>query len=141
MKTQLLCTFTVNDSLSLTIDYISTYFKISNNKLYLYCDRDNPQSLILVYNIENNLRDGLAKNTILINRKKQSNTLYTINALNSLIKSINNGVLDKNLQIDWDNYKDKLLIIKKTSSDFENEEVLEDGLVLINLDFKKSIYI
>jgi hypothetical protein len=67
--------------------------------------------------------------------------LYTINALNSLIKSINNGVLDKNLQIDWDNYKDKLLIIKKTSSDFENEEVLEDGLVLINLDFKKSIYI
>lgn len=128
MKRQLLCTFAVKDSLSLTIDYLNTYFKISNNKIYLYSETDNPNSLILVYNIEENLRDGLAKNTILVHRKKHSNTIYTINALNSLIVRINNGILDKSYQVDWEAYSDQLLIIK------DNE------LVLLGLDFRKAIY-
>ena len=112
MKRQLLCTFAVKDSLSLTIDYLKTYFKISNNKIYLYSEADDSNNLILVYNIEENLRDGLAKNTILVHRKKHSNTIYTINALNSLIVRINNGILDKSYQVDWEAYSDQLLIIK-----------------------------
>jgi hypothetical protein len=129
MKRQLLCTFTVNDSLSLTLDYLETYFKISNSKVYLYREEENPSNLILVYNIEENLRDGLAKNTILVHRKKHSNTVYTINALNSLITRVNNGVLDKSYQVNWDNYKDTLLIIK------------DNDLVLVNLQFSKVIYL
>lgn len=128
MKRQLLCTFAVRDSLSLTIDYLNTYFKISNNKIYLYSETDDSNSLILVYNIEENLREGLAKNTILVHRKKQSNTIYTINALNSLIVRINNGILDKSYQVDWEAYSNQLLIIK------DNE------LVLLGLDFRKAIY-
>lgn len=128
MKRQLLCTFAVKDSLSLTIDYLKTYFKISNNKIYLYSEADDSNNLILVYNIEENLRDGLAKNTILVHRKKHSNTIYTINALNSLIVRINNGILDKSYQVDWEAYSDQLLIIK------DNE------LVLLGLDFRKAIY-
>lgn len=129
MKRQLLCTFTVNDSLSLTLDYLETYFKISNSKVYLYREEENLSNLILVYNIEENLRDGLAKNTILVHRKKHSNTVYTINALNSLITRVNNGVLDKSYQVNWDNYKDTLLIIK------------DNDLVLVNLQFSKVIYL
>lgn len=128
MKRQLLCTFAVKDSLSLTIDYLNTYFKISNNKIYLYSEGDNPNNLILVYNIEENLREGLAKNTILVHRKKQSNTIYTINALNSLIVRINNGILDKSYQVDWESYSDQLLIIK------------DNDLVLLGLEFRKAIY-
>jgi hypothetical protein len=128
MKRQLLCTFAVKDSLSLTIDYLNTYFKISNNKIYLYSEVDNPNNLILVYNIEENLREGLAKNTILVHRKKQSNTIYTINALNSLIVRINNGILDKSYQVDWESYSDQLLIIK------------DNDLVLLGLEFRKAIY-
>jgi hypothetical protein len=33
-------------------------------------------------------------NTILVHRKKETNTLYTINALNELIKKLNGGVVD-----------------------------------------------
>jgi hypothetical protein len=128
MKRQLLCTFSVKDSLSLTIDYLKTYFKISNNRIYLYSELDDPNNLILVYNIEENLRDGLAKNTILVHRKKHSNTIYTINALNSLIIRINNGVLDKSYQVDWEAYSDQLLIIK------------DNDLVLLGLEFRKVIY-
>lgn len=143
MKGQFLCTFTSNDSLSLTVDYLSTYYKIYNNKFYMYTDRDNPYSSVLVYNTEDNLRDGLAKNTISINKKKHTNTLYTINALNSLIKVLNNGILDKSYQIDWENYRDVLLIVKRFPADEQStsEAYFEERLVFVNLDFKKSIYL
>lgn len=114
-KQQLLCTFTPPTSLSLTVDYIKTYYSIYNNKIFLYREGDcqsKPSSLLLIYNIDQNLRqEGLAKNTISIHRKKYTNTFYTINALNLLIEKINNGVLDKNLEIDWENYTDKLMVV------------------------------
>jgi len=50
------------------------------------------------------------RDTISINRKKESNTLYSINALNALISHLNNGVLDKSFIIDWSNYKNTLLL-------------------------------
>jgi hypothetical protein len=36
--------------------------------------------------------------TILLHRKKESNTLYTINALNDLIKELNEGKADTSLE-------------------------------------------
>jgi hypothetical protein len=49
-------------------------------------------------------------NTILLHRKKESNTLYTINALNTLIKSLNEGFLDKNYMVNWADYKNSILL-------------------------------
>jgi hypothetical protein len=46
-------------------------------------------------------------NTILLHRKKETNSLYTINALNTLIKSLNNGFLDKNYMVDWNQLSDE----------------------------------
>ena len=53
------------------------------------------------------------KNTISLHRKKHSNTLYTINALNELIMDINNGILDTSYQVPWDIYKNMILISNK----------------------------
>ena len=50
------------------------------------------------------------KDTISINRKKESNTFYSINALNALIRTLNNGVLDKTYRVDWSHYQDMLLL-------------------------------
>jgi hypothetical protein len=50
------------------------------------------------------------KDTISINRKKETNTFYSINALNSLIRLLNNGILDKSYMVDWHQYKDILLL-------------------------------
>ena len=50
------------------------------------------------------------ENTILVHRKKQSNTLYTINALNELVKEENDGVLDKNFMIDWEKFKNSIIV-------------------------------
>ena len=48
--------------------------------------------------------------TISLHRKKHSNTLYTINALNECIKNLNNGVMDEKFMIPWENFKNMLLI-------------------------------
>ena len=69
---------------------------------------------MLTYNVDmrNSTNEFAVDNTILVHRKKQTNTLYTINALNELIKSLNNGVLDKKFPIEWNNYKNCILLIQ-----------------------------
>lgn len=133
-KQQLLCTFSNNNSLSLTVDYVQNYYKISNNKIFLYKEALNGQyyssDLLLMYNIDHTLKNDMpAKNTILVHRKKHHNSFYTINALNCLIETINNGVLDKNYQIDWENYKDKLLTL------------IDQSLKITPIIFQKILYI
>jgi predicted amidohydrolase len=46
----------------------------------------------------------------MIHRKKETNTLYTVNALNTVIRFENNGVLDKRYQIDWNRYRNSLIL-------------------------------
>lgn len=126
MKKLLLCTFTTRNTLDLTLDYLQTYFHIGENKIYQY-NNGKYDNLILIYNIEEQLREGLARNTILVHRKKDTNSVYTINALNTLIKEVNNGVLNTDFQVDWNLYVNKLLTIK------------QDELQVTDLFFEKSI--
>jgi hypothetical protein len=56
---------------------------------------------VVTYNVEQGNVDSIPVNTILVHRKKESNVLYTVNALNELIKSLNGGVVDTNFRIDW----------------------------------------
>lgn len=126
MKKLLLCTFTTRNTLNLTLDYLQTYFHIGENKIYQY-NNGKYDNLILIYNIEEQLREGLARNTILVHRKKDTNSVYTINALNTLIKEVNNGVLNTDFQVDWNLYVNKLLTIK------------QDELQVTDLFFEKSI--
>lgn len=109
MKTQLLCTFTYLDRLTTSIGQIYKAYNaddVSNMKCYSYIE--TPTSIICVYNVTTNERR--LKDTISINRKKESNTFYSINALNSLIRLSNEGVLDKNYRVDWSQYIDTLLL-------------------------------
>jgi len=47
---------------------------------------------------------------MLVHRKRDTNTMYTINSLNTLIKSENNGILDSNYTVDWTKYQNSLLV-------------------------------
>jgi hypothetical protein len=64
----------------------------------------------MTYNVEQNNVEGIPQNTILVHRKKESNTLYTINALNDLIKKLNGGVVDPSYRINWVHYKNCILL-------------------------------
>jgi hypothetical protein len=50
------------------------------------------------------------ENTILIHRKKESKTLYTINALNELVKEENGGVLDTSFVLNWQKFKNCIIL-------------------------------
>ena len=114
MRTQLLCTFTTHSKLNLIIDSIIDSYTILFDKIYVFQNEDDAGQLICTYNIEmvEDYYDGdeAISGTISLHRKKQSNTLYTINALNEAIRSLNNGVLDKSFAIPWENYQNNLLL-------------------------------
>ena len=111
MKTQLLCTFTSKSRLNDTLDIIITCNDVLYEKVYVFQNEKDLGQLICTYNIEykydyeENIID-----TISLHRKKQSNTLYTINALNEVIREKNDGVLDKSYMVDWNEFSNTLLL-------------------------------
>ncbi len=109
MKTQLLCTFAHRKDLDLISDYITKSYTVAERRIFVFADADNKNDLYLTYNIE---RGAFTKtpNTISIHRKKETNTLYTVNALNMIIVKANNGVLDKTFVINWETYRNTLLL-------------------------------
>ena len=109
MQTQLLCTFAHRKDLDLISDYITKSYTVAERRIFVFSDADNKSDLYLTYNIE---RGAFTKtpNTISIHRKKETNTLYTVNALNTIIVKANNGVLDKTFVINWETYRNTLLL-------------------------------
>ena len=109
MRTQLLCTFAHRKDLDLIIDYISKSYTISEKRMFVFSNAEKDSELYVTYNVE---PDDYKKtpNTIMIHRKKETNTLYTVNALNAIIKKSNNGVLDKKFVINWQIYDNSLML-------------------------------
>ena len=113
MNNRLYCTFTTPDNIEEITSTIQTSYVILFNKIFVLESLDG-QKVMLTYNVDmnNSARDSMIDNTILVHRKKQTNTLYTINALNEVIKSLNNGVLDKSFTVNWNNYRNCILLIQ-----------------------------
>ena len=115
MKTQLLCTFTKLSELNQKINIIIECNDIVFNKIYVFQNEEDKNQLICTYNVEydDNFMQGIP-DTISLHRKKNTNTLYTINALNDLIRELNGGKLDKSYPIQWENYTNCLLLTNET---------------------------
>jgi hypothetical protein len=81
------------------------------NKIFILESKDSDE-FICTYNIDpgNMSTTSVLPNTILLHRKKESNSLYTINALNTLVKTLNNGVIDPYYKIEWADYKNTILL-------------------------------
>ena len=117
MKTQLLCTFTSTDEYSDVVNEIVNFYDILFGKVYILQNIDDLDSLMLTYNIDPSKVNGnmFYEDTISVHRKKDTNTLYTINSLNALIKDLNGGIIDHNYSIDWDQYKNCILLTDEAS--------------------------
>jgi len=112
---QLLVTFTTKSESQPMIATLQSTYDIIGNKIFILENVDNPEEYILSYNINLNGEidvDNIPFNTISCHRKKDTNTIYTINALNNLIMKLNNGTLDKHYHINWKNYENCILVIK-----------------------------
>ena len=111
MQTQLLCTFTTKELLQKTLQDIRETYVIVYNYIYILQNKSNLDELYITYNINTEFKPTQPLgDTILIHRKKESNTLYTINALNQLVKEENGGILDKTFILDWNKFKNSIIL-------------------------------
>jgi hypothetical protein len=108
---KLFCTFIEHNKLQDTISTLTKKYTILYSKVFVLESPDT-EELILTYNIDvvNTNSQNALPNTILLHRKKESNTLYTINALNALIRELNAGILDTNYRVDWPNFRNTILL-------------------------------
>ena len=120
MRTQLLATFTTKGDLDMIIRKIQNAYTIVFKKIYVLQNENNVNELICTYNVD--LEKGAdyndVKGTISLHRKKHSNTLYTINALNEVVANLNNGLVDSKFVVPWENFKNTLMV---TNSDGLNK--------------------
>lgn len=106
---KLLVSFTTREDIDDLISGITSTYNILYNKIFAL-EIVGTDDLVISYNIDHGNVTSIPENTILVHRKKDSNTLYTINALNELIKKLNDGVVDTKFPIDWQHYRNCILL-------------------------------
>jgi len=112
LNNKLFCTFTTLEDLDGLVDSLQSKYTIMYNKMFVLHIKSNNE-YVVTYNVEQGNISSIPDNTILVHRKKDSNTLYTINALNELIKRLNGGVVDPRFRIDWKYYKNTILLTQQ----------------------------
>ena len=111
MNNKLYCTFLQDEGVNEVVEKILEEHDILFNKIFVLVALDDNKTM-LTYNIDGPVYNLQLPNTILVHRKKQTNTLYTINALNEVIKYLNHGILDTTYQVDWTRFRNSLLLTR-----------------------------
>ena len=111
MNNKLYCTFLQDEGVNEVVERILEEHDILFNKIFVLVALDDNKTM-LTYNIDGPVYNLQLPNTILVHRKKQTNTLYTINALNEVIRYLNDGVLDTTYQVDWTRFRNSLLLTR-----------------------------
>jgi hypothetical protein len=109
LNNKLFCTFVTEDILEEMVSSISNTYTIMYSKMFVLFVKSTNE-YVITYNVDQGNVSNIPMNTILVHRKKETNTLYTINSLNELIKSLNGGVVDTNFRINWQHYQNTILL-------------------------------
>ena len=113
LNNKLFCTFSSIDTIDKTIEFINSSYCILYSKIFILQLMDN-EELACTYNIDttNTRGEYLIPNTILVHRKKEFNTLYTINSLKKVIEEENKGEYIPNYNLDWSKYRNTILLLQ-----------------------------
>jgi hypothetical protein len=97
------------------------------DKIFVLKNTDNSKELMCTYNIDvtQGMPSQMLENTISLHRKKETNTLYTINALNFVIALQNDGKVDKTFPMKWDNYRNTMLLTSDAGLKVVHTEIYE----------------
>ena len=109
LNNKLFCTFTSGEELETLIKNITNSYTIMYNKMFVLFVKSTNE-YVLTYNVDQGNVNVIPENTILVHRKKETNSLYTINALNELIKRLNGGVVDVSYKVNWQHYRNCILL-------------------------------
>ena len=94
------------------VEFIANNLQLTNNMIFLMEQKGETPRLFLTYNAvtEKGRRFHPTLFTMRVHRKKQTNTLYTINALNLAIADKHDGKTGKDLKLNWENYQNSILL-------------------------------
>ena len=106
---RLLCLFTNEPELDYTVGMIQKTYQVVYNRIFILSIIDSDE-LVCSFNVNKDITNRQLPAAMLVHRKKETNTLYTINSLNALIKAENNGIIDPNYSVDWNKYSNSLLV-------------------------------
>ena len=109
MSNKLFCTFATEETLDSVLSEIKERYRIIYSKIFVLYSKSQDE-YICTYNVDFGNVGTFLDNTILVHRKKESNTLYTINALNQLVKEENGGILDKSFIVDWQKFRNSIIL-------------------------------
>ena len=109
LNNKLFCTFTSGEELETLIENITNSYTIMYNKMFVLFVKSTNE-YVVTYNVDQGNVNVIPENTILVHRKKETNSLYTINALNELIKRLNGGVVDISYKVNWQHYRNCILL-------------------------------
>ena len=109
VNNKLFCTFTSLENLDSLVNEITSAYSIMYKKMFVLYIKSTDE-YVVTYNVEQGNVNDIPENTILVHRKKDTNTLYTINALNELIKKLNGGVVDPKYMVSWQHYRNCILL-------------------------------
>ena len=112
MNNRLFATFTQQENIEELINNLSRSYEIMYSKMFVLFIKSTNE-YVITYNVEQTNINSIPVNTILVHRKKESNTLYTINALNDLIKKLNGGTVDPTFRIEWQHYRNCILLTQQ----------------------------
>ena len=87
LNNKLFCTFTTLEGMEEFIKNLTSQYNIMYNKIFALYIKSNDE-YVITYNVDQGNVTSIPENTILVHRKKETNTLYTINSLNELIKNL-----------------------------------------------------
>jgi hypothetical protein len=110
-KRQLLCTFSSTKLYKPSVEEIKKFYNVYGERFFIFSNENSIEEVYVTYNIISVDKEfPKFPNTISIHRKKQTNTLYTLNAMNQIIRDENDGLFDKTFSVKWELYQNSLII-------------------------------
>jgi hypothetical protein len=114
-RRQLLCTFSSISKFREVIEEIKKRYAVCNDRFFVFTNKTSQSEVFITYNILIEQKElPHFSNTIFIDRKKQTNTLYTLNAMNEIIKINNGGSINKEYSVNWEMYRNALIITNES---------------------------
>tara|TARA_R110000765_G_scaffold88522_6_gene169289 strand:+ start:911 stop:1345 length:435 start_codon:yes stop_codon:yes gene_type:complete len=94
------------------VEFIVNNIELTNDSIFVMQNIESPLKKIITYNaITERGKDFNPRlYTMRVHRKKQTNTLYTINALNLAVAGQHGGKTGRDLKLDWEQYRGCLLL-------------------------------
>lgn len=132
-KEVLIGTFVNKHKILSFIEKVKNMTKMNTEKIYVFIIEGNTNEYLVTFKSYNNkgLINKLYNSTVL---HVKNGCLFSINALNELIKEENGGSIEnhKEYLIDWSKFKNKLMIMTSGKLRLYNISKIEDITVFLN---------